>query len=405
MAEFLWPRVVIERGALRLLGTEVPRFGSRALIVTDRQLAKTDGIREARRLVESTGIATHVFADLGSQPTVAMAAAGATVARRKAIDVVVGIGGGSSMDVAKLIAAGSGDPGVLDPQVWARPCGLVEVDAPRSQGLPLILVPTTAATGSETNAAASLTGPDARKRLIVLPQCLPSLALIDPALTVTLPIGRTVEGSFESLCRLMSPYVYDEHERAFQDLLAHALGRVVVQATDRLRDVPTDVDARLGLACAATSAMAGWANSGRPPESFRLWYLAGAVGTVASVSNGRSYGALLPAFVSSLTPSASRSLTLGSAKRLKYFTEALGLLPDATCRDQPTAVLAAYLKLLKEWSLPSSLRALGLGEPDVVALARDTHDLWTGPRALGAASVEDLASFYRAALEPPAEVS
>src|SRR5439155_18483298 len=233
-------------GQLSRLGAEASALGTRALVVTDPFLAAqagivgraVDGLREA-------GLAVEVFDGVESDPSVETVERGAEEARRFGPDLFVGIGGGSAMDAAKAIdmVFVCGD-GVLDHEG----SGTVKRDL-----WPIVAVPTTAGTGAETSIGAVISD-HARRRKVVLSEWafLPSVAILDPELTVGLPGRLTAATGMDAYAHAVD-LIHSSRRQPFTDALAHHVVRTVHRYLRRAVSDPEDLTARGPMLAAASS--------------------------------------------------------------------------------------------------------------------------------------------------------
>ncbi|HEY7074194.1 MAG TPA: iron-containing alcohol dehydrogenase [Solirubrobacteraceae bacterium] len=379
-------------GALRALGTTCRVAGTRALIVTDGGLAGGEIVRSAADVLSAAGVTATVFDQVRTHPPLATVREGAAAARAARADVVVGLGGGSSLDVAKAVALAAAQEALLRDPAWQGEQGIVAPRlAPAPRPLPLVQVPTTAATGAEVSPLASLTDPRGRKRLLLHPYLRARVALVDPELHVTLPARATAEGSAETLCRVAVPYLTERAARPLQDGMAAATVRVVLEATRRALADPEDVDARADLALAATSSQLGWAGLGRDPFGNVLFYLEHALATAAAATKGAGLAALLPAYLELVLARGGELPRLGRPERLA----ALGR--EALVTEGPEEAAAALTRALADWGLPGSLAALGVAAADAPRLADDTLALWGEEAILGWMPRDALEALYRRA--------
>jgi alcohol dehydrogenase class IV len=377
-------------GAIAELGRECASLGRRALVVTDEHLAAARHGRAALARLAEAGVAVTLFARVRPNPDVATVRAAARAAREAGTEVVVGFGGGSCLDVAKAAAAAVRAPELLTAPEWDAPGGLVEPALTGRPGpLSLVQVPTTHATGSELNPLASLVDDRGVKRLVLDPHLYARVALVDPELQCTVPPGQTAEGSLETLCRVLGPYLTDPRDRAVPDAQAEATARVLLDATDAALADPGDVAARGDLALATASSVGGLAGFGRSRFGHLLWYVNNALALAAGATKGQGLAPLLRAQVTLL---ARGDAALGRPDRLARFGAAV-----LGCGRSAAAATRALHARLDAWRLPAGLGALGVGERDIGALVAETRRLWDGAPLAGLDD-ERLAALYRLAL-------
>lgn len=202
-------KIVFGLPFLKVLNKEINQFGSKLLIVTGKKFVfKTGILDKTRQLCERNGLHTTTFSEVGPDPSFDIVSEGVELARKEKIDFVVAIGGGSVLDVAKLIAASYTNPeidlishaeeGKVQSCMWRG----------KKESLNLIAIPTTAGSGSEVSKASVITDKKHRiKCSIKSPFFYPTLAIIDPALTTTLSNETTAFTGMDALTHLTEAYL------------------------------------------------------------------------------------------------------------------------------------------------------------------------------------------------------
>ncbi len=291
--------LVFGRESVNQLGDIAGRLSSkRVLVVTDAVLVKA-GIadRVVKPLAES-GAAVEVFSGCLPEPPVEVIRAAADAARAFQPDVLVGLGGGSNMDAAKLVAVLLAHGG--DPADWV---GDSRIPGPV---FPLVCVPTTAGTGSEVSAAAVFTDTANKIKVSTLsPFLRPTYAVVDPLLTVGCPKQVTADSGIDALTHAIEAYTAADQD----EFVTRPGGRTVYQGKNPLADMmaveciqlvgrflrravnnPTDLEARDGMAMAATLGGLAFSNAGVALVHAMEYPVGGAV----HVSHGAGNGLLLP---------------------------------------------------------------------------------------------------------------
>ena len=192
-------------GAIRQLGQLVADRGiARAFIVSDRHLAAAGIIKKTVESLESAQVVTHVFDGGQAEPELSIAQAASAAARDFGPDAILGLGGGSNMDLAKLTAVLTTHGG--EPQQYF---GFDNVPGPV---LPLICIPTTAGTGSEVSHAAVVTDTASNIKVSTLSRHLrPTLALVDPTLTYTCPQQVAADSGIDALTHAIEGYTATDY--------------------------------------------------------------------------------------------------------------------------------------------------------------------------------------------------
>ncbi|MEJ7804806.1 MAG: iron-containing alcohol dehydrogenase, partial [Telluria sp.] len=279
------PYLVSEPGAAANLGAHVQQhfpLVRQAMVVTDPGFLRT-GLVEAPALsLRQAGIAAHIYADVVADPPEQVVLKAVEFARNNGIDIVVGLGGGSSMDVAKLIAVLAGSE-----QQIAEIYGIGNVNGTR---LPLVQVPTTAGTGSEVTNIAIVTTGETTKMGVVSPQLYADLAILDANLTLGLPAKVTAATGIDAMVHAIEAFTSKPKKNSMSDMLArHALTLLSANLVKACED---------GANLAARQAMllgayfAGQAFSNAPVAAVHA--LAYPIGGIFHVPHGLSNSLVLP---------------------------------------------------------------------------------------------------------------
>ncbi|MFL6674958.1 MAG: iron-containing alcohol dehydrogenase, partial [Massilia sp.] len=249
--------IVSDPGAAGRLGQLLAeRFPSvrRALLVTDKGFLRTGLAEGPRQDLEKHGIAVQVFSDVVADPPESVVEAAVGFARQHDIDLVVGLGGGSSMDVAKLVAVLAGSEQRL-PEMY----GIGNV---RGARLPLVQVPTTAGTGSEVTNIAIVTTGATTKMGVVAPQLYADLAVLDATLTLGLPPAVTAATGIDAMVHAIEAFTSKHKKNPMSDMLARqALGLLSTNLVRACQN-GANLSARQGMLLGA--CLAGQAFSNAP---------------------------------------------------------------------------------------------------------------------------------------------
>jgi alcohol dehydrogenase class IV len=317
-------------GAIASLGDEALRFGRRTLLVTGRRAMAEAGITDrCLAILRKAGVEAALFDAVEPEPDVATVDRCRDAIRRESADVVIGLGGGSAMDVAKVAAglANEKDP------TRAFHAGR----APASRGLAMIAVPTTSGTGSEmTNNGVLSDRARGLKASIRDDSFVPAVALVDPELTVPCPPFVTAASGVDALVQAVESYL-SRHATPMTEALSLRAVEELAAALPGV--VHRGDDLALRTRAAWGSAMAGLALS-----NARLGVvhgLAHPLGVRYGIPHGLVCGVLLPAALEFVRPAAPEKFArLGSL---------LGGDPAAYARD-----------LLAACDLPARLTEYGL---------------------------------------------
>jgi alcohol dehydrogenase class IV len=246
-----WPgKLVFGAGRLAALGDEAKSLGCRAFLATTRDLTALGLTGRVRELLETAGLAVTLYEDVQPDPTSVAVDDAAAIARAAGCDLVIGLGGGSAIDLAKGVAVAATHPGPIWDYVTYTGANAKPVTA---AVLPVIAIPTTAGTGSEVTLGTVLDNPDtAMKAALLSPHIYPRVALVDPELTYTMPPKVTTMTGFDALTHGMEAYLNAVRRNPASDLFALETVRLVVCHLPQVIADPTDREARAQMAWAAT---------------------------------------------------------------------------------------------------------------------------------------------------------
>lgn len=246
-------RIIFGVGVIAQLGSIAAEHGRRALVVTGRDPARAQPVLE---VIRAAGLRTTVFCVAG-EPSTDDAERGVAAARADACDLVIAVGGGSPLDAGKAIAALLHNPGpALDYlEVVGRGRPLSEDPAP------FIAVPTTAGTGSEVTRNAVLTAREHGVKVSLRSaRMLPRAAIVDPALTVSLPPHITADCGLDALTQLIEPLVSHRHNPITDALCRDGITRAA-RSLRRACSHGHDLDARSDMALASLHGGLALANA------------------------------------------------------------------------------------------------------------------------------------------------
>jgi alcohol dehydrogenase class IV len=243
------PRIVQGAGTLGTIGSivaELVSAGSAVLLVADPGLRATGMIETARSALQQSGFGVTLFDDVQSDPTMAQVDAAAEVARREHATAVVSIGGGSTLDVGKTVAA------ICGGQPGASHYGLCANPFPKSAVIN-VCVPTTSGTGSETTRTAVLSDAGHAKIWLWGEEIKADVVVLDPVLTTGLPAHLTAATGIDALVHAIEAAT-NANANSANNLYCHEAIRLVVKHLRRAVETPGDIEARAGVQWAATLA-------------------------------------------------------------------------------------------------------------------------------------------------------
>ena len=350
-------RVVFGSGSVTRLGEFLrPWKPSRVLIVTDAMLIRAGVVAQVEAPLRAAGLDVSLFDGGQPEPACAIAEAAFALAKTVRPDVIVAVGGGSNMDVAKIVAALLTHGGTMRDYF-----GYGNVPGPV---LPLVCLPTTAGTGSEVSHAAVLTDTENQMKVSTLSHYLrPALAVVDPQLTLTCPPRPTADSGIDALTHAIEamtathfnelevsadePFPYEGKQPIGDCLAEKAIELIGLHLVTAVNE-PNNLAAREGMALAATMAGLAFSNNAVAAVHALEYPLGGAL----HVSHGAGNGLLLP-----------HVMQFNLSTRLPEFARIARLLGEETSGLSDEAAAAQAVIAVKRMSvaigIPQRIRDLG----------------------------------------------
>jgi 4-hydroxybutyrate dehydrogenase len=374
-------RILFGAGATAELGPEASRLGAtRALIVTDKGVRDAGLVDDVEKALRRSKIDFDLYCDISSNPKGDEARAGATALRECGADVVVAVGGGSVLDVGKLVRLLAAHDAPLESFADAQG-GADKVTEPM---VPMIALPTTAGTGSEVGRSAVATlESTGRKTVFFSPRLLAEVAILDPALTVTMPATTTAATGFDALTHCIEAYcALGDHPMA--DAIAFDGIALVAAHLPRAVSQGNDLEARgFMLKAAMMGAVAFQKGLGA------CHALAHPLSARAALHHGLANALCLPAVL---------DFNRGAVpEKIARIARCLGARGDDT-ETLAFECSGSVRALRRKVGLPESLASMDITEdmlPELASLALEDpcHEL--NPRPC---SKEDLLALYKASL-------
>ena len=367
-------KTILGKNVINTLGQEAKALGgSRVLIVTDPGVIKSGLIDGPLKVLESQGLTVEIFHQVESDPPVRIVDACIKTIREKNYDLVVGIGGGSALDVAKGAAT-------LAPN-GLRALEFVGIDTVPKRGLPKILIPTTAGTGSEATRVFVMTDEtDNTKKVVYSNYLLADVAILDPLLTLSLPPGVTADTGMDALVHAIEAYV-SINTTPYAELFSLAAISLIAHNLPKAYAKGSNVEARYNLLLAANLAGTAFTSGGLGA----VHGLAYVLGTEYHLSHGRSNAVMLPHVM-------AYNLS-GDFQKYAQIASAMGepVAGLSNC-DGARRSVEAVKKLLEVINIPYDLTAYGISKSDLPKLVagglKQSRLFITNPRDLSEKDVE-----------------
>lgn len=363
--EFYNPtQLVFGAGVLSRLGEVTAPLGKKALLVTGGGSVKRSGVFDrAVASLAAADIAVVECAGVEPNPRLTTVVRGAQRAREQHCDVVVALGGGSTMDAAKLMAAAvfyDGDP-------WDMIFHGQETVHVPTQALPIVAVPTLAATGSEMNCGAVITNEATSEKSFVQNPCLyPKVALMDPELTLTVPKDQTAYGVCDLITHVTEGYFNGNGDTPIQDRFAEGVILTAMEYGPKAITDGSDLNARTQVQWAATLALNGWVQAGGGSAGYPVHMIEHTVSAYLDITHAAGLAIINPAwmrFAAKATP----------AKFVQFAQRIFGL--SAKSPDDLDCALAGidrFEAFLKSIGCPTRFSDLNIDDKQLETYAAET---------------------------------
>jgi alcohol dehydrogenase len=374
--------IVSELGAAGRLGEHITqRFPAarRAMLVTDPGFLKTGLVDAPAASLRASGLTVEVYSKVVADPPEQVVLDAVDTARAHKTDIVIGLGGGSSMDVAKLIAV------LAD---GAQPLGAIYgIGNVKGARLPLVQIPTTAGTGSEVTNIAIVTTGATTKMGVVAPQLYADLALLDAELTLGLPPMVTAATGIDAMVHAIEAYTSRHKKNPLSDILARkALGLLSTNLIPACEN-GGNLEARQAMLLGAM--LAGQAFSNAPVAAVHA--LAYPIGGIFHVPHGLSNSLVLPHVLRFNAPEA--------AGLYAELAEIVVPAASGSAEARAEALVVAMQQIATITGIERTLQQVGIKETDLDRLADDamlqTRLLGNNPRTV---TRDDARAIYAAAL-------
>ena len=371
-------KLITGPAAIEQLSAELTRLNvQNPLIVTDAILVKSGTVDLA--LAQLGGRRYGLFDQVKPEPEISIVEDCTRAYREGGHDGLIGVGGGSAIDIAKGVGAFASHEGPL--------AELFGVDLVKRKGPPLIAIPTTAGTGSEVTNVAIFSDKEAQlKKGIVSDYLLPDVALVSPLMTLTCPRSVTAASGVDALVHAIESYL-SVNASPITDAIALGAIKLIVKALPKAYANPSNLQAREDMATASLMAGMAFGNAGVGAVHALAYPLGGRFNIAHGVSNAL------------LLPYVMEWNKLACVERMRDIADAMGVrVAHLSGKDAADLAVKAMADLCAAVEIPSGLRSFNVPEDAIPAMAEEASKIErlmrNNPRKLTAADIEKI---YRAA--------
>lgn len=362
---------------------EVNRFNvKKILVITDPFLKDIGLTNKVVEPLESAGYSTEVYTDVVPEPPLAIGEKLVAYTRDNEFDMVIGIGGGSALDLTKLAGVLASHEGNV-----ADYLNLTGTKKVTKKGLPTILIPTTSGTGSEVTNI-SVLSLETTKDVVTHDYLLADVAIVDPALTISLPPKVTAATGVDALTHAVEAYV-SKNASPVSDALALQAIRLISNAIRTAVSNGEDKQARTDMSYGSYLAGLAFFNAGVAG----VHALAYPIGGQFHIAHGDSNAVLLPYVMGYIRQSCE--------KRMKDIYDAMGFSSANLSQEEASYKCVTELKrLVEDVNIPSTLKGFNITEDALESLTKDAIEqkriLARSPMPL---QKDDIFAIYKAAFD------
>ncbi|ODM25747.1 alcohol dehydrogenase [Clostridium sp. Bc-iso-3] len=328
--------IIFGCGKVQEIGSIAARYGKKALLVTVPEFSAVKELyAKVKESLIDNGLEVVHFDGVIPNPTTDVVTEGANIAKSSGVDVVIGLGGGSSMDTAKAIAVETTHPGTA----WDYNC---HTSGPTSATLPIIAIGTTAGTGSQCTQCAVITKTSEQdKSAIWHRNIFPKVAIVDPEVTATMPKSVTAQTGFDAFCHNFEAYL-SVNTNPLVEVMAEDAIKIIKEYLPKALENPNDMEARSKMAWADT--LGGFTNSNAGvtlPHGLGMQV----GGHAPHVSHGQALAIIYPQFTRYTCAWAIEKF----AKVGRILNPALNELSDQEAAKAACGAIDDFLKKIDLW--------------------------------------------------------
>ena len=341
-------------GARKQLPAEMRRLGlKKAFVATDKDLIRFGVADKVLDVLREAGIPFEVFSEIKPNPTVSNVKAGVAAFAASGADMIVAIGGGSSMDTAKAIGIITNNP------EFADVVSLEGVADTKKKSVPIIALPTTAGTAAEVTINYVITDEENQKKMVCVdPNDIPVVALVDAELMYSLPKGLTAATGMDALTHAIEGLITKgawEMSDMFEIKAIEMINRYLETAVNE----PDNAEARNGMAVAQYIAGMAFSNVGLGV----VHGMAHPLGAIFDIPHGVANALLLPSIMAFNAPAA--------LDKYVDIAKAMGVYQAGMTREEAAdAAVKAVQDLAIRVGIPQHLSELGIKESDLERLSK-----------------------------------
>jgi alcohol dehydrogenase YqhD (iron-dependent ADH family) len=351
-------KIIFGKDTIPSIGGETRALGEKALMVYGRESIKNNGIYDqVTKSLLDAGVAIIEHGGVQSNPVLSHVHQGIALAKENSVDAIVAVGGGSVIDSAKAIAAGS----LVEHDVWKFFIGKKSI----KNALPLASVLTLAASGSEMNSGMVITNEATDQKFGFANKHLyPKVSILDPTATFSVSPAYTAYGAVDAIAHVLEYYF--TNQEPYTPVQDHFMEGLVISCMDscnRILQNLEDYDARADLMWAATLALNGLTGAGLGKAGFPMHMIEHSISALYNVAHGAGLSVVIPGWMS-----YEKQKDPG---KLARFAERVFGITSGSPEQKATEGTLALHSWFQKVNAPTSLSALNIAERDIPRIAEN----------------------------------
>ncbi len=348
-------KIYFGKGQLDRVGMIAAEYGKKALLVYGGGSIKRNGIYDrVKELLEEEGVLLEELSGVEPNPRIETVRKGAAICKEKGIDVVLAVGGGSTIDCAKVVAAGA----CYDGDAW----DLVLNSRKIKKALPVVTVLTLAATGSEMDPTAVISNLETNDKLGTKNEHMrPVASILDPTYTETVNAWHTGAGTADIMSHILESY-FSNAEGYMQDRMAEGLLKTCIEFGVRALKDPKDYEARANLMWASSWAINDFLKLGKPVV-WSVHPMEHELSAYYDITHGAGLAILTPHWMRHV-------LSDRTVEKFKtYAVQVWGISAELPAYEAAELGIEKTAEYFKALGMPATLKEVGIGEEKLALMA------------------------------------
>ena len=351
-------KVYFGKNQLCHLGEELCKYGKRVLLAYGGGSIKMSGLYDAVIAeMEKAGLEVYEISGIAPNPRIESVRDGAKICKEKCIDVILAVGGGSTLDAAKWMAAGA----CVDHEPW----DFFSKWAPVEKALPLVTVLTLAATGSEMDCGGVISNLETRDKIGRMePPLLPKVSFLDPTVTYSVSKYQTACGSADMLNHILEVYFTTDKDLYMLDCFMEGMMKTIIKYTPVAMADPTNYEARANLMWTSSWAINGFITGGKQHE-WSCHPMEHELSAIYDITHGLGLAILTPRWLTYCLDETTVS------KYVQFGTNVFGIDPNL----EPMEIAKKSIEMLSDFlfhtlELDDTFTKVGIRKVDFPVMAK-----------------------------------